>query len=173
VRFATLSAGMEHFKFSTDPEFETRMADVVGLYLDPPERALVLCVDEKSQIQALNRTAPQLPLRSGILVQMTHDYRRNGTVSPFAALEVASGKGSRAANPSFKPVVRYKSFRYQAASWTRARRAVAKVEFYFGELFPRAGFIVSNFQTSSRTVVRFYNKRGTARQWSKASRRSQ
>jgi len=164
---------VETFKFSRDPQFDFKLADITGLYLDPPERALVLCVDEKSQIQALNRTAPQLPLRSGILVQMTHDYRRNGTVSPFAALEVASGKGSRAANPSFKPVVRYKSFRYQAASWTRARRAVAKVEFYFGELFPRVGFIVTNFQTSSRTVVRFYNKRGTARQWSKASRRSQ
>ena len=83
---------VEHFKFSTDPEFETKLADIVGLYLDPPERALVLCVDEKSQIQALNRTAPLLPLRPGIPVQMTHDYQRNGTTSLFAALEVASGK---------------------------------------------------------------------------------
>jgi transposase len=83
---------LEHFKFSTDPEFETKLADIVGLYLDPPERALVLCVDEKSQIQALNRTAPLLPLRPGIPAQMTHDYQRNGTTSLFAALEVASGK---------------------------------------------------------------------------------
>lgn len=83
---------VEHFKFSTDPEFETKLADIVGLYLDPPERALVLCVDEKSQIQALNRTAPLLPLRPGIPAQMTHDYQRNGTTSLFAALEVASGK---------------------------------------------------------------------------------
>jgi hypothetical protein len=60
--------------------------------------------------------------------------------------------------PSYKPVVRYKSFFYQAASWTRARRVVAKVEFHFGELFPRVGFIVTNFRTSSRAVVRFYNK---------------
>jgi transposase len=83
---------LEHFKFSTDPLFETKLTDIVGLYLDPPERALVLCVDEKSQIQALNRTAPLLPLRPGIPAQMTHDYQRNGTTSLFAALEVASGK---------------------------------------------------------------------------------
>ncbi len=67
--------------------------------------------------------------------------------------------------PSYKPVVRYKSFLYQAASWTKARRVVAKVEFHFGELFPRVGFIVTNFQTSNRAVVRFYNQRATAEQW--------
>jgi len=83
---------VEHFKFSTDPEFDSKLADIAGLYLDPPERALVLCVDEKSQIQALDRTAPILPLRPGIPVQMTHDYVRHGTTSLFAALEVASGK---------------------------------------------------------------------------------
>ena len=83
---------LQHFKFSTDPQFDTKLTDVVGLYLDPPERALVLCVDEKSQIQALNRTAPLLPLRPGIPAQMTHDYQRHGTTSLFAALEVASGK---------------------------------------------------------------------------------
>lgn len=80
------------FKFSTDPEFDQKLADVVGLYLDPPERALVLCVDEKSQIQALNRTQPILPLRPGLPARMTHDYERNGTTSLFAALEVATGK---------------------------------------------------------------------------------
>jgi hypothetical protein len=74
--------------------------------------------------------------------------------------------------PSYKPVVRYKSFLYQAASWTRARRVVAKVEFHFGELFPRVGFIVTNFRTSSRAVVRFYNKRGTAEQWIKEGKRA-
>ena len=83
---------LEHFKFSTDPQCDTKLADVVGLYLDPPERALVLWVDEKSQIQALNRTAPLLPLRPGLPAQMTHDYQRHGTTSLFAALEVASGK---------------------------------------------------------------------------------
>ncbi|MGO9062027.1 MAG: IS1380 family transposase [Candidatus Binataceae bacterium] len=74
--------------------------------------------------------------------------------------------------PSYKPVVRYKSFLYQAARWSRARRVVAKVEFHFGELFPRVGFIVTNFQTSSRAVVRFYNSRGTAEQWIKEGKQA-
>ena len=82
---------IETFKFSRDPQFDTKLADIIGLYLDPPERALVLCVDEKSQIQALNRTQPLLPLRPGLPARMTHDYERNGTTSLFAALEVASG----------------------------------------------------------------------------------
>jgi hypothetical protein len=74
--------------------------------------------------------------------------------------------------PSHQPVVRYKSFLYQAASWTMVRRVVAKVEFHYGELFPRVGFIVTSLAASSRAVVRFYNKRGTAEQWIKESRRS-
>ncbi len=83
---------VETFKFSHDPAFDAKLADIVGLYLDPPERALVLCVDEKSQIQALNRTQPILPMRPGLPTRMTHDYERNGTTSLFAALEVASGQ---------------------------------------------------------------------------------
>jgi transposase len=83
---------VQTFKFSTDPEFTTKLADIVGLYMDPPERAMVLCVDEKSQIQALNRTQPLLPMRPGLPARMTHDYQRHGTTSLFAALEVASGK---------------------------------------------------------------------------------
>jgi transposase len=83
---------VETFKFSTDPEFDAKLADIVGLYLDPPERALVLCVDEKSQIQALNRTQPALPMWPGLPARMTHDYTRHGTTSLFAALEVISGK---------------------------------------------------------------------------------
>ncbi|MDI5982265.1 IS630 family transposase [Amycolatopsis magusensis] len=82
----------ETFKFSTDPELEAKVRDVVGLYLNPPEKALVLCVDEKSQIQALNRTAPMLPLRPGLPEKATHDYQRNGTTTLFAALEIATGK---------------------------------------------------------------------------------
>jgi transposase-like protein/transposase len=82
----------ETFKFSTDPELEAKVRDVVGLYLKPPEKAIVLCVDEKSQIQALNRTAPILPLRPGLPEKATHDYKRNGTTTLFAALEVATGK---------------------------------------------------------------------------------
>jgi hypothetical protein len=77
-----------------------------------------------------------------------------------------------AGRPSHKPVIRYKNFSYQAASWTRARRVVAKVEFHFGELFPRVGFIVTNLTASSRAVVRFYNKRGTAEQWIKEGKQA-
>ena len=82
---------IETFKFSTDPQLEAKIRDVVGLYLDPPERAIVLSVDEKTQIQALDRTAPMLPLRGGSVERRTHDYVRNGTTSLFAALEVATG----------------------------------------------------------------------------------
>jgi Transposase DDE domain group 1 len=74
--------------------------------------------------------------------------------------------------PSYKPVVRYKSFLYQAVSWKTARRVVAKVEFHFGELFPRVGFIVTNLTAESRAVVRFYNKRGTAEQWIKEGKQA-
>ena len=82
----------ETFKFSTDPELEAKVRDVVGLYLNPPTNAIVLCVDEKSQIQALNRTAPILPVRPGLPEKATHDDKRNGTTTLFAALEVATGK---------------------------------------------------------------------------------
>jgi transposase len=82
----------ETFKFSTDPELEAKVRDVVGLYLNPPAKAVVLCVDEKSQIQALDRTAPILPLRPGLPEKATHDYRRHGTTTLFAALEIATGK---------------------------------------------------------------------------------
>jgi transposase len=82
----------ETFKFSTDPELVAKVRDVVGLYLDPPEKAIVLCVDEKSQIQALDRTAPILPLRPGLPERATHDYVRNGTTTLFAALELATGR---------------------------------------------------------------------------------
>ena len=83
---------VETFKFSTDPELEAKVRDVIGLYLHPPENAVVLCVDEKSQVQALQRTAPILPLRPGLPEKATHDYIRNGTTTLFAALEVATGK---------------------------------------------------------------------------------
>ena len=81
----------ETFKLSTDPLFVEKVRDIVGLYLDPPDRALVLCVDEKSQIQALDRTQPLLPLRPGQAERRTHDYKRHGTTSLFAALDVKSG----------------------------------------------------------------------------------
>jgi transposase len=80
------------FKVSNDRHFIEKVVDVVGLYLNPPEHALVLCVDEKSQIQALDRTQPSLPLKKGRCGTMTHDYKRNGTTTLFAALNVAEGK---------------------------------------------------------------------------------
>ncbi|MGH9350770.1 MAG: IS630 family transposase, partial [Terriglobia bacterium] len=83
---------MERFKLSKDPHFEEKVRDVVGLYLNPPDRALVLCVDEKSQIQALDRTAPILPLRPGLPERQTHDYKRNGTTTLFAAFNILNGK---------------------------------------------------------------------------------
>jgi transposase len=82
----------ENFKISTDPEFASKVRDIVGLYMNPPEKALVLCVDEKSQIQALDRTQPLLPLRPGIPERRTHDYVRHGTTTLFAALELLTGK---------------------------------------------------------------------------------
>jgi transposase len=82
----------ETWKLSKDPQFIAKVRDVVGLYLDPPERAVVLCVDEKSQIQALDRTAPILPMLPGTPERATHDYKRSGTSSLYAALDIASGK---------------------------------------------------------------------------------
>jgi transposase len=83
---------VERFKLSNDPHFEEKVRDIVGLYLNPPDRALVLCVDEKSQIQALDRTAPILPLRPGLPERQTHDYKRNGTTTLFAAFNILNGK---------------------------------------------------------------------------------
>ena len=83
---------VESFKISHDPEFAEKLEDIVGLYLNPPEHALVLCVDEKSQIQALDRTQPGLPLKRGRSQTMTHDYKRNGTATLFAALNAANGE---------------------------------------------------------------------------------
>jgi transposase len=82
----------ETFKFSTDPELDAKVRDVVGLYLHPPEHAIVLCVDEKSQIQALERTRPVRPVAPGRVERRTHDYIRHGTTTLFAALEVATGR---------------------------------------------------------------------------------
>jgi len=82
---------VENFKFSKDPQFVEKVRDIVGLYLNPPDRAIVLCVDEKSQVQALNRTQPILPLAPGVPARQSHDYERHGVTSLFAAMDVASG----------------------------------------------------------------------------------
>lgn len=90
--FALQPHRTETFKLSSDPLFIEKVRDIVGLYLNPPDRAMVLCVDEKSQIQALDRTAPLLPMRPGQVERRTHDYRRHGTTSLFAALDVKTGE---------------------------------------------------------------------------------
>jgi transposase len=82
---------VENFKFSSDPQFIEKVRDIVGLYMNPPERAIVLCVDEKSQVQALNRTQPILPLAPGVPARQSHDYERHGVTSLFAAMDVATG----------------------------------------------------------------------------------
>ena len=86
------AASVESFKLSPDPQFIDKVRDIVGLYLNPPEAAVVLCVDEKSQIQALDRSAPVLPLMPGVPERQTHDYVRYGTTNLYAALDVASGQ---------------------------------------------------------------------------------
>ncbi len=91
-RFDVQPHRVERFKLSNDPQLEEKVRDVVGLYLNPPDRALVLCVDEKRQIQALDRTAPILPLRPGLPERQTHDYKRHGTTTLFAAFNILNGK---------------------------------------------------------------------------------
>ena len=91
-RFDVQPHRVEKFKLSNDPKFEEKVRDIVGLYLNPPDRALVLCVDEKSQIQALDRTAPILLLRPGLPERQTHDYKRHGTTTLFAAFNILNGK---------------------------------------------------------------------------------
>ena len=100
--FALQPHRTETFKLSADPLFIEKVRDIVGLYLNPPDRALVLCVDEKSQIQALDRTRPLLPLRPGQVERRTHDYVRHGTTSLFAALDARTGQviGQRTQQPS-------------------------------------------------------------------------
>ena len=87
----SFASGSSGFKLSSDPHFVDKVRDIIGLYLSPPDRALVLCVDEKSQIQALDRTQPVLPMLPGMPERRTHDYKRHGTTSLFAALDVAIG----------------------------------------------------------------------------------
>ncbi|MCA1699311.1 MAG: IS630 family transposase [Actinobacteria bacterium] len=110
------------FKYSTDPELEAKVIDIVGLYLDPPEGALVLCVDEKTQIQALDRPQPILPLGPGLPEGRTHDYRRHGTTSLYAALEVATGQVMTDCHP-----------RHRAEEFLRFLRRIVR-EYPSGEL---------------------------------------
>ncbi len=107
--FALQPHRVEHFKLSKDPLFVEKVKDIVGLYLDPPERAVVLCVDEKSRIQALDRAAPILPLLPGTPARMSHDYKRHGTTSVFAALDASSGKVIRSLHARHR-AIEFKKF---------------------------------------------------------------
>jgi transposase len=110
----------ETFKFSTDPQLEAKVRDVAGLYLNPPDKAVVVCVDEKSQIQALDRTAPILPMRPGLPEKATHDYVRHGTTTLFAALEVATGKVTDACYPRHRHQEFLRFLRHVAKAYPRA-----------------------------------------------------
>jgi transposase len=111
----------ETFKFSTDPQLVAKVTDIVGLYLNPPEGAIVLCVDEKSQIQALERTQPILPLKPGQAERQSHDYRRHGTITLFAALEVATGKVTDACYPRHRGVEFLKFLKVVAKAYPRRK----------------------------------------------------
>jgi transposase len=126
------------FKYSTDPELEAKVIDIVGLYLDPPEGALVLCVDEKTQIQALDRTQPILPIRLGLPEGRTHDYRRHGTTSLYAALEIATGQVTTECHP-----------RHRAEEFLRFMRRVVR-EHPTGELH----IVLDNSSTHSTPEVK-------------------
>ena len=106
---------LETFKLSSDPLFVDKVRDIVGLYLHPPDHALVLCVDEKSQIQALDRTQPLLPMRPGQIERRTHDYERHGTTSLFAALDTPPAGLSAAATSATAPS-------NSAGFWPRSNR---------------------------------------------------
>jgi transposase len=133
----------ETFKFSTDPELEAKVRDVVGLYLNPPENAVALSVDEKSQAQALDRTAPMLPMRPGIPEKQTHDYLRHGTTTLFAALEVATGKVTDACYP-----------RHRHQEFLRFLKQVAKA-------YPRRELhiVLDNYGTHKHPMVRAWLER--------------
>ena len=119
VRAAALAGG--EFKFSTDPQLEAKVRDVVGLYLNPPDKAIVLCVDEKPQAQALERTVPVLPLRPGVPEKRSHDYVRHGTTTLFAALEVATGKVTDARYPRHRHEEFGKFLRQVARAYPRRK----------------------------------------------------
>jgi transposase len=132
----------ETFKFSTDPELVGKVTDVVGLYLAPPDNAIVLCVDEKSQIQALDRTQPVLPMQPGLAERRTHDYVRHGTTTLFAALEIATGKVTGLSQP-----------RHRHQEFLRFLKHVDKA-------YPDRGdgaqlhLVMDNYATHKRTEVR-------------------
>jgi transposase len=135
---------VETFKVSTDPHFAEKLENIVGLYLNPPEHALVLCCDEKSQIQALDRTQPGLPLKRGRAGTMTHDYKRNGTATLFAALNTLDGK-----------VISLCQDRHRHQEWLRFLRLVNDATPDHKQLH----LIVDNYATHKHPAVQRWLKR--------------
>jgi transposase len=135
---------VETFKVSTDPHFADKLENIVGLYLNPPEHALVLCCDEKSQIQALDRTQPGLPLKRGRAGTMTHDYKRNGTATLFAALNTLNGK-----------VISLCQERHRHQEWLRFLRLVNDATPDHKQLH----LIADNYATHKHPVVQRWLKR--------------
>jgi transposase len=135
---------MKTFKVSTDPHFAEKLEAIVGLYLNPPEHALVLCCDEKSQIQALDRTQPGLPLKRGRAGTMTHDYKRNGTATLFAALNTLDGK-----------VISLCQERHRHQEWLRFLRLVSDATPDHKQLH----LIVDNYATHKHPAVQRWLKR--------------
>ena len=135
---------METFKVSNDPHFADKLEAIVGLYLNPPEHALVLCCDEKSQIQALDRTQPGLPLKPGRAGTMTHDYKRNGTATLFAALNTINGK-----------VISLCQERHRHQEWVRFLRLVNDATPAHKQLH----LIVDNYATHKHPTVQRWLKR--------------
>jgi transposase len=132
------------FKVSNDPQFAEKLADVVGLYLNPPEHAIVLSVDEKSQIQALDRTQPGLPLKKGRCGTMTHDYKRNGTATLFAALDTLDGR-----------VITMCDDRHRHQEWLRFLRIIDRLTPKEKQLH----LIVDNYATHKHPIVRRWLER--------------
>jgi transposase len=132
------------FKLSRDPEFTEKLEDIVGLYLNPPEHAIVLCADEKSQIQALDRTQPGLPLKNGRCGTMTHDYKRNGTATLFAALDALQGH-----------VISMYDERHRHQEWLKFLRAIDSVV----PLDRQIHMIVDNYSTHKHSQVQHWLSR--------------
>ena len=135
---------VESFKISKDKHFAEKLEAIVGLYLDPPEHAIVMCVDEKSQIQALDRTQPGLPLKKGRCGTMTHDYKRNGTATLFAALNVADGT-----------VISMCDDRHRHQEWLQFLRVIDYVTPAGKELY----LIADNYATHKHAKVQRWLKR--------------
>ena len=132
------------FKVSTDPQFAEKLTDIVGLYLNPPEHAIVLSVDEKSQIQALDRTQPGLPLKKGRCGTMTHDYKRNATATLFAALDTLDGR-----------VISMCDDRHRHQEWLRFLRIIDKLT----EKGKDIHLIVDNYATHKHPLVKRWLER--------------